>query len=345
MALFAGLDVSLKMTSICIVETDGTLVWEGKAATEPVALLKMLSKWREAIKLVGIEACPLSEWLYGALTESGLPVVCIETRHAQRFLSSRPNKTDRSDARGIAEMMRLGHFRPVHVKSKASQILRTALIARKKFVDHMLAIEDTIRGLLKVHGLKIGATHRCTFAARVETLLADAPELRTAIEPLLEARNMMRKQKVLLDRRLGQMARRDDVCKRLMTIPGVGPIVSLSFKATVDDPGRFESSKAVAAHFGLTPRVYQSGEIDRSGNISKCGDKLMRHALYEAANSHLRISKKWSSLRAWGVKLAQKTGMKKACVAVARKLAIIMHRMWLEGTDFRFGRPPVVASA
>ncbi|MGA7327383.1 MAG: IS110 family transposase [Rhodomicrobium sp.] len=344
MALFVGLDISLKMTSICIVEADGSVVWEGKAESEPVPLLKALSKWREKIKLIGIEACPLSEWLYGALVESGLPVVCIETRHAQRFLSSRPNKTDRSDARGIADMMRLGHYRPVHVKSKESQLLRTTL-ARKKFVDHMLAIEDTIRGLLKVHGLKIGAVHRCTFAARVETLLTDAPELRSAIEPLLEARNMMRKQKALLDRRLGQTARKDEVCKRLMTVSGVGPIVSLSFKATVDDPSRFKNSKAVAAHLGLTPRVYQSGEIDRSGNISKCGDKLMRHALYEAANSHLRISKKWSILRAWGVKLAQRIGMKKACVAVARKLAIIMHRMWIDGIDFRFGPPSAAAAA
>ena len=157
-------------------------------------------------------------------------------------------------------MMRLGHYRPVHVKSKASQLLRTTLIARKKFVDHMLAIEDTIRGLLKVYGLKIGAVHRCTFAARVETLLADAPDLRAAIEPLLEARNMMRKKKALLDRHLRQVARKDEVCKRLMTVSGVGPIVSLSFKASVDDPTRFKNSKAVAAHFGLTPRVYQSGE-------------------------------------------------------------------------------------
>jgi transposase len=170
-------------------------------------------------------------------------------------------------------------------------------------------------------------------------MLVDAPDLRMAILPLLEVRNMMRKQKVALDRRLSQMARKDDVCRRLMTISGVGPIVSLSFKATIDDPKRFKDSKAVPAHLGLTPRVYQSGEIDRSGNVSKCGDKMMRHALYEAANSHLRISKKWSVLRAWGVKLAKRIGAKKACVAVARKLAIIMHRMWVDGTEFRFGEP------
>src|ERR1017187_3509517 len=188
--------------------------------------------------------------------------------------------------------MRLGHFCSVHVQSKASQLLRTTLIARQKFVDHMVAIEQTIRGLLKVHGLKIGLVHRSAYAKRVDTLLVDAPELRMAIEPLLESRNVMRKQKVLLDRQLSKLARKDDVCKRLMTVSGIGPIVSLAFKATIDDPTRFKNSKAVAAHLGLTPRIFQSGEIDRSGHITKCGDRLMRHALYEAANSHLRLARR-----------------------------------------------------
>jgi transposase len=344
MALFVGLDVSLKTVSICIVKADGSVVWEGKALSEPAALIKVLARRRRNIELVGIEACPLSEWLYGALIDSGFPMICIETRHAQRFLSSRPNKTDRSDARGIADMMRLGHYRPVHVKSRESQLLRTTLIARRNFVTHMLAIEQTIRGLLKVYGLKLGQVHRCTFAAKVVNLLEDKPELRVAIEPLLEARNLMRRQHVLLDRHLAQVARKDEVCRRLMTISGVGPIVSLAFKATVDDPTRFKNSKAVAAHLGLTPRVYQSGELDLSGNISKCGDRFMRHALYEAANSHLRISKKWSSLRAWGLKLGERVGMKKACVAVARKLAIIMHRMWLNEEDFRCRRQTALAA-
>jgi transposase len=191
----------------------------------------------------------------------------------------------------------------------------------------------------------VGAVHRCTFAAKVEQLLADAPELRAALEPLLEARALMRKQKAMLDRQLAKVARKDPVCKRLMTVAGVGPIVSLAFKATIDDPGRFKKSKAVAAHLGLTPRVYQSDEFDRSGSISKCGDRMMRHALYEAANSLLRISRKWSTLRAWGAKLAKRIGAKKACVAVARKLAIIMHRMWVDGTEFRFGSVPVPAAA
>lgn len=343
MALFAGLDVSLRTVSICIVDERGKVVWQGKALSEPVALIKALTPYRKRMKLVGLEACPLSEWLYGALQECGFNVVCMETRHAQKFLSSRPNKTDKTDAQGLAEMLRLGHFRAVHVKSKQSQLLRTTLIARRVFVEHMLAIEQTIRGLLKVYGLKLGAVHRCTFAAKVAALLDDAPDLKPALEPLLTARNEMRKQAALIDRRLSQMARKDEVCKRLMTVPGVGPIVSLAYKATIDDPARFRSSKSVGAHVGLTSRVYQSGEMDLSGHISKCGDKMLRHALYEAANSHLRISRKWSSLRAWGVKLAQKVGMKKACVAVARKLAVIMHRMWVDGTEFEFGAAPAGA--
>ncbi|MCC6789751.1 MAG: IS110 family transposase [Hyphomonadaceae bacterium] len=339
MSVVVGLDVSLNSISICIVDEAGGPVWQGKSLSEPAALIGALEGYRERIRLIGIEACPLSEWLYAALAESGFSIVCIETRHAQRFLSSRPNKTDRSDARGIAEMMRIGHFRPVHVKSGASQRIRTVLNAREKLVRQIIKIEQTIRGLLKVYGLKIGAVHRCTYAARVEALLADMPNLRLGIDPLLEVRNVMRRQKVLLDRKLSAMARQDEVCRRLMTVSGVGPIVSLAFKATIDDPKRFKNGKAVAAHLGLTPRIYQSGELDRSGNISKCGDKLMRHALYEAANSHLRIAKKWSPLKSWGMKLLPRIGAKKTCVAIARKLAIIMHRMWVDEVDFRFSEP------
>lgn len=340
MALFAGMDISLRTISICIVEADGTLVWEGKSLCEPPALIRALSPYRKKIKLVGLEACPLAEWLHGALTECRFNAVCIEVRHAHRFLSSRPNKTDRNDARGIADMMRLDHFKPVHVKSRESQLLRTMLAARKTFIDHMLEIEQAIRGFLKVYGLKLGEVHRCKFAAKVDMLLADLPELRAAIWPLVEARTMMRKQAKDLDYQLEKRARKDEVCKRLMTIPGVGPIISLAYKATIDDPSRFKRSKAVPAHLGLTPRIYQSGETDRSGHISKCGDRLLCHSLYEAANAHMHLTKKWSTLRSWGTKLTKRVGTKKALVAVARKLAIIMHRMWIGNLDFEFGTAP-----
>jgi transposase len=205
-------------------------------------------------------------------------------------------------------MMRLGHFKAVHVKSRASQLLRTMLAARKTFVDHMLEIEQAIRGFLKVYGLKLGQVHRYNFSAKVKALVADTPELAAALAPLLEARGMMRKKKKEIDRELEKRARQDTVCQRLMTIPGVGPIISLAYKATIDDPARFRSSRAVPAHLGLTPRIYQSGEMDRSGHISKCGDRLLRHCLYEAANAHMRVTRKWSALRAWGVKLAKRDG-------------------------------------
>jgi hypothetical protein len=154
---FIGLDVSLAKTAICVVDHDGAVQWQGKVPSEPGPLVKRLAEWSGVIELAGIEACPLSEWLHRGLREAGIPIVCIETRHAQRFLSSRPVKTDKNDARGIAEMMRLGHYRPVHVKSSAAQSMRTTLTARLQLVASQLQIEGTIRGLLKVYGLKIGA--------------------------------------------------------------------------------------------------------------------------------------------------------------------------------------------
>jgi len=271
--------------------------------------------------------------------------MCIETRHAQRFLSSRPVKTDKNDARGIAEMMRLGHYRPVHVKSPAAQSMRTTLAARMQLVASQLQIEGTIRGLLKVYGLKIGAIHRNRFAARVLELLemAALTELSAAIEPLLRVREGMRTERKAFDRTLASAARRSDVGRRLMTIPGVGPVTTLAYIATVDDPGRFGTSKALGAHLGLTPRVYQSGEIDRSGQISKCGDRMLRHLLYEAASALMTRTRKWSRLHDWGVSVAKRRGMKRATVAVARKLAVIMHRIWVTGDEFDFGGPAVAA--
>ena len=306
-----------------------------------------MTQWLGDIELVGIEACPLSEWLHRALREAGIPIVCIETRQAQRFLSSRPVKTDKNDARGIAEMMRLGHYRPVHVKSLAAQSMRTTLGARMQLVGSQLQIEGTIRGLLRVYGLKIGAIHRNRFAARVLELREQAAlaELSAAIEPLLRVREVMRAERKATDRTLAGLARRSDVSRRLMTIPGVGPVTTLAYIATVDDPGRFASSKALGAHHGLTPRVYQSGEIDRSGQISKCGDRMLRHLLYEAASALMTRTRKWSRLRAWGVSVAKRRGMKRATVAVARKLAVIMHRIWVTGDQFEFGGPAVAANA
>lgn len=345
MTLFVGLDIALKKTAVCVVDDAGDIVFEGTALSEPEDLAKRLERWRDDIALIGLEACPLSEWLHGALAETGYDVRCLETRHTQRFLSTRPNKTDRSDAHGIASMMRLGHYKPVHVKSRQSQLRRALLIGRKQFMAATLQIENTIRGLMRVQGLKIGAVHRNRFSERVVELCARVPGLVPAIEPLLAARDAMREQMAALNRSLEREARTDELCRLFMTIPGVGPLTSLAFKATIDDPKRFRSSKTVPAHLGLTPRVYQSGEIDRSGHISKSGDKLMRYLLAEAASSMMLRSKKWCSLKTWGIRLAKRVGMGKAIVAVARKLAIVMHKMWLTGESFRFGTAEANAEA
>lgn len=337
MKLFVGLDISLNKTAICIMDDGGKTAFAGTGLSDPEDLVAKIGKWRDDIELIGLEACPLSEWIYGGLVEAGYEVRCLETRHTQRFLSTRPNKTDRGDAHGIASMMRLGHYKPVHVKGRQSQLRRALLIGRRQFMAATLQIENTIRGLLRVQGLKLGKVHRNQFSERVAELCITMPELLPAIEPLLAARDAMREQMHALNLSLERTARADELCKLFMTIPGVGPLTSLAFKATIDDPRRFKSSRTVPAHLGLTPRIYQSGEIDRSGHISKSGDKLMRYLLAEAASSMLLRSRKWCSLKAWGIRLAKKVGMGKAIVAVARKLAIVMHKMWLTGEPFRFG--------
>ena len=341
-----GLDISLQKTAVCVLDRDGQLVWQGKIDSEPGPLIEKLRTWQDEIDLVGLEACPLSEWLHANLVEAGFKAVCVEVRHAQRFLSTRPVKTDRNDARGIAEMMRVGHYRAVHVKSPEAQFVRTVLQARRQVVATLLEIQGSIRGLLKVYGLKVGDTHRCRFEERVRDLLEEMPRLEVAIGPLLRVLEQLVGERKRMDKLLGDAARKDKLCLRLMTIPGVGPITSLAFQATVDDPERFATSKPIGAYLGLTPRIYQSGEMNRSGQISKAGDGMLRHLLYEAASALMTRCKQPSKLRAWGVAIARRRGAKRARVAVARKLAIIMHRIWVSGGQFEtgVGRPELAAA-
>jgi transposase len=343
MDYFAGLDVSVKETSVCIVDDAGKIVREARVASEPEALLQVLTKTIYRFKRVGLEAGPLSQWLYSVLAEAGLPVICVETRHMRAALKSRINKTDRNDARGMAQMMRVGLYRPVHVKTLRSQKLRVLLTHRKLLQSKAIAIENDLRATLRNFGLKVGMIGTVKFEARIRELVANLPDLAVLVEPLLIVRRAIREQVGVLHRRLLALVRGDDVCRRLMTIPGVGPVVALTFRVTVDVPARFRNSKAVGAVFGLTPAKYQSGENDRTGAISRCGDEMMRMMLYEAAQSMLVRTVKWSWLKAWAMKIARHRGMKKAIVALARRLAVIMHRMWVDGTEFRWTREVVAA--
>ena len=343
MAYFVGLDVSVKETSVCIVDDAGKIVREARVASEPEALLQVLTNNIDRLARVGLEAGPLSQWLYSALAEAGLPVICVETRHMRAVLKAQVNKTDRNDARGIAQMMRVGLYRPVHVKTLRSQKLRVLLTHRKLLPSKAIAIENDLRASLRNLGLKVGMVGTVKFEARIKELVANLPDLAVLVEPLLIVRRVVREQLGILHHRLLAIVRDDDVCRRLMTIPGVGPVVALTYRVTVDVPTRFRNSKAVGAVLGLTPVKYQSGENDRTGAISRCGDEMMRMMLYEAAKSMLVRSAKWSWLKAWAMKIARHRGMKKAIVALARRLAVIMHRIWVDGTEFRWTREVAAA--
>jgi len=341
---FAGLDVSVKETSVCIVDETGKVIREVKVASEPEALLAVLASPAYHFKRIGLEAGPLSQWLYSVLAEAGLPVICVETRHMRAVLKAQINKTDRNDARGMAHMMRVWLYRPVHVKTLRSQKLRMLLTHRKLLQSKAIAIDNDLRGTLRNFGLKVGMVGATKFEARIKELIQDLPDLAVLVEPLLVVRRVLREQLAILHRRLLAVVRDDAVCRRLMTVPGVGPVVALTYRATVDVPARFRKSKSVGAVFGLTCAKYQSGEIDRSGAISRCGDEMMRVMLYEAAQSMLR-STKWSWLKAWAMQIAKRRGMKKAIVALARRLAVIMHRIWVDGTEFRWSRAQATAEA
>ena len=332
-----GLDVSVKETAICIVDQQGRVVHRATIESDPRLISEHLLGLGYAFGRIGLEAGPLSPWLYAGLVEAQLPAICVETRHMRAALSARINKTDRNDALGIAQMMRVGLFKPVHVKTPASQQRRLLLTSRKLLQRKVYDIENDLRGQLRNFGLKVGVVGAAGFEQRVRDLVMDLSFVAAVVVPLLEARSALRVQLAKLHKMLLEVVRTDPVCRRLMTAPGVGPIVALTYRACVDNPARFGRSKCVGAHYGLTPRLYQSGETTRIGRISRCGDAMMRTALYEAALVLLTGGRdRWNPLKAWGLAIAKRRGMQKAIVAVARKLAIVLHRMWRDGADFRW---------
>ncbi len=317
MEYYAGIDVSLEYSSICVVHATGKIVREGKAASEPEALIAWFRSLGFGLERIGLEAGPLSQWLYAEMKQAGLAVELLETRHVRDAFKAMPVKSDRNDARGIAQLMRLGWFRPVHCKSIGAQEVRA------------------MRGILRGFGLKVGKTTPRRFAARIQELVAGHPNLETIGAALLSVREVLLREFNAFEKRVRSMARSDAKARLLMSTPAVGPIVALTYGSAIDDPARFKSSKQVGPHFGLTPKKYQSGETDYSGRISKIGDASVRTALYEAA--HLMLTKPikgCSHLKSWAMRIARRAGMSKAKVALARRLAVIMHRMLADGTPF-----------
>ena len=337
---YAGFDVSLELTSVCVVDGQGHIVREAKVASEPEALIRFLESQDLAIARVGLEAGPLSQWLYAGLVTAGVEAVLLETRHVKAALSAMTVKTDRRDARGIAQLLRLGWYRPVHAKSASAQEVRSLLTARKLIQGKLLDIESGIRGVLRGFGLKVGPISRGRFETRIRELVSGQAILETVIGSMLSARMALQTEFSRLHRSLLALVRADPVCQRLMSVPGVGAVVAITFRSGVDDPARFRRSRDVGPHFGLTPRKYQSGEIDVTGSISKVGDRMVRTALYEAASVMLSRTIRMSPLKSWAMAVAKRRGSKKARVALARKLGVILHRMWVDGTSFRWTSEP-----
>ena len=271
----------------------------------------------------------------------GLPVVCLDARHAKAALSIQVNKTDTNDAYGLAQIVRTGWYKEVEVKSMDAHLIRTLVSARSNLVELRTKLSTHLRGILKTFGLFVGKAWNGAFESRVRELCHGIVDLESVIEAQLAAWRSICEQIENLDRQIMVYVRDDQVCRRLMSAPGVGPITVLTFKAVIDDPGRFTKSSSVGAYLGLTSRRYQSGEVDKTGRISKCGDALLRHYLYEAANVVLSRVRKWSKLKAWGMKLSKRIGNRKARVAVARKLAVILHRMWVDNTDFKWSNAQI----
>jgi transposase len=341
MKYYVGLDVAMEETAICIVDDQRRVLREGRAVTEPEGIAAFLSATGVSFERVGIEAGPLAPWLCDGLAAAGLPVICIDARHMKAAVSAMPVKTDRIDARNIAFAMQVGWYRPVHLKRPEARKLRLLLSSREMLVRTRIDLDNHIRGVLKAFGLKVGKVATGQFEDRVWELIEEGDaQIRWVVGTLLTTRAAVVSQLALLHRAVLAVVKQDQVCRRLMTVPGVGALTALAFKTAVDEPERFPNSAEVGAYFGLTPSKYASGETDYTGHITKCGDKAVRALLCEAANALLTRVSRWSWVKRWGLEVLKRRGKMRAQIAVARRLAVIMHRMWLDGTDFRWQREP-----
>ena len=342
---YAGLDVSLNATSICVLDAKGAVVWRGKCASTPEAIRDALRQHAPALVRAGLETGQLSNWLTHGLRRLGVPVVCLDARHAKAALKLQLNKTDANDALGLAQIVRTGWYREVAVKGMDAHRLRLLLVARAQLVSQRQALANTVRGLLKTFGRRIARGSGGLFAPRVRAAAEGNDALLAIVEPMLLAWQALREQAAILDRQILARAKADATARRLMTVPGVGVVVALAYMAVIDDPARFRRSGSVGAYVGLTPKRHQSGEADWAGHVSRCGDGLLRAYLFEAAAVLLHRHPRACALRSWGLALAKRAGMRRAKVAVARKIAVLLHTLWRRGEDFRWPEPAAAPPA
>jgi len=338
-----GLDVSLKDTAISVRES-GKQIWRGKCPSDPKLLAEIIRKRAPHARRVVFETGPLATWFYHALTTEGVPAICIEARHAQKVLNETLNKTDANDADGLAQLAEAGFYKAVRVKSFEAMMIRALVAARNQLLTLSTQLGNQIRGVMKTFGLIVPKGTGRVFDANVRELLDKQTSLAEIILPLLDAWRDIRKRAAILDRQLIATARQSAATKLLMTTPGIGAITAVSYVAAIEDPDNFRTSRSVGAWLGLTTRRYQSGEVDYDGHISRRGDSRLRGLLYEAATAMLTrtSARNESRLKDWGLKLRDRLGFKRATVAVARKLSVIMHAMLKTGEVFN---PSAGASA
>lgn len=337
MSIYAGLDVSDKTTHVCVVDAEGRVLRRDVVASDPDVLAKWLNRHCAGVVRVVLETGPLSTFLYHGLAEQGVAVECICARHAKGVLSVRINKSDVHDAEGLAQLARTGWFKRVHMKASATHIDRAALRIRAQLITARTSMANQLRGLLKLFGLRMGAARTASRRAeRLAAFYSQRPDLEALFAPLIASMEMIEEQLRTTSRLLEGRAAADPVCARLMSVPGVGPITALTYTASIEDPHRFARSEDVGAYAGLVPRRNQSGERDTNGHISKAGDPMLRSALYEAANIILSRVKRPFALQQWGRNIAEAKGAKRARTAVARKLATLLHSLWLNETEFRW---------
>lgn len=340
MSDYIGLDVSLEDTHLCAVDSSGTVTARAVAQTDPDELSQAIKDLAPDAKTVVLETGGQSAWLQQGLEARGIPAVIVDARQAKKALSARLNKTDCNDAEGLAQLARTGWYREVLAKRPATRRIRTVLMARELLVRQRRDLANQMRGLLRGFGLAVGRVGHAGFETRVRELVECEPGLLAALEPLLAVRRVLDCQIDDLTRQLGAIARASEDARRLMSVPGVGVLTALAFITAIDQPHRFARSCDVGAYLGLTSRRYQSGQIDWSGRISKQGDGLARAMLYEAATVLMTRVKRWTRQKAWAVRLAGRRGGAKARVALARKLAVTLHRIWVDGTIFNWAHEP-----
>ncbi len=340
---YIGLDVSMKRTFICVINEQGKIIHEGAENTDPHLIAGYLSKLGIEEMIIGFESGSLTPYLLTGFKERGIDAICMDARKLSPILALKVNKTDKNDARGIAEALRSGMYTRVHCKPEESIHRAILLTARRALVEQHTHLKNTVRGVLKGYGIRLGAISAKKFAAAIIKQIERCDEIVVvSIKCLLEAFDKIVEEIEKIDKKMLEIAYHDKGVQRLMTVPGVGTVTALTYKTEIFDAARFKESRSVGAYLGMTPSQYASGEIQRQGKTSKCGSKELRFLLVEAGIVILTRSKKWSKLKAWGLKIMRKKGLKKAAVAVGRKLAVIMHRMMLEEKEFIYGEPKAV---